>query len=184
MGLTTLPNARIGISVQAQATKAVSGLPTAVVGAANINNQQSYALGAGAAACNEVINIVATIVNGTPLNIDLSAVANDICAQTSINLARLKGLSIKVIPAGSYASDGTTAGTSATSITVGAAASNPFTGLLNSTGTLTLKNGAQFAVSDPTAAGMVVSTGVNLKIANNDSGASAVVEITIFGADS
>lgn len=70
-------------------------------------------------------------------------------------------------------------------VVVGAASSNPWATLLNSTGTVTLRPGAGFlawaGAADATGYGVTASTGDLLKIANSAAGTSVTYDVAVIG---
>lgn len=74
----------------------------------------------------------------------------------------------------------------ANNVVVGNATSNAWAGLLNATGTLTLRPGATFAAmagsTDATGMAVTAGTGDLLKVANSGAGTSVTYDIVIIGA--
>ncbi|HET6356092.1 hypothetical protein [Streptomyces sp.] len=71
-------------------------------------------------------------------------------------------------------------------VVIGAAAANPWIGLLNATGTITLRPGASVSatsgVADATCMAVTAGTGDLLKVANSAAGTSVTYDIVIVGA--
>lgn len=112
-----------------------------------------------------------TIAASGSENLDLTGSLTDALGG-SITLARVKVLYIAA------------ASTNTNNVVVGAAASNPWAGLLNGTGTLTLRPGAFFVAATPGATGMAITAGTGdlLRVANSGSGSSVTYDIAVIGA--
>lgn len=125
------------------------GIATAGNLGANLQPSVTYSDGVGANQANILYNGIQTLSGGT-LNVDLAGVLLDAYGST-VTAVRLKALFILNLSASNTQAFG--------------AGTNPWVGLLNSTGTITLQPGAFILVGDPSATGMVVtaSTGDILK---------------------
>ena len=92
----------------------------------------------------------------------------------AVTFVRVKGLFIKAASANTN------------NVVIGAATSNQWATLLNTTGTLTLRPGASLAVvaggADATAYAVTASTGDLLKVASSAAGSSVSYDICIIGA--
>jgi hypothetical protein len=126
----------------------------------------SFTNGAGAGQAKILYQGNLTLSSGT-LSVDLNGVLADSYGST-VSLVRVKGIFIK--------------NTATTPLVVGAAGSNPWNTLLNSTGTLTLPASAWVAAATPDATGWAVtaSTGDLLLFTGTGSGTFQVV---ILGSD-
>lgn len=147
------------------------------------NSSQSFntvlsftSAGAGAGAFNEQYVAVRTLAGGATETLDLYGSLTNLVSET-INFARIKYIGIELLTT-----------TTATSITVGNAASNGFVGPFGAaTHTITIRNGGFWGVgcADATGLGTVTNSSTdNLKIANNDGSNTATYRITLIGATS
>jgi hypothetical protein len=131
-------------------------------------------IGAGSGAFDQVYTDVRTLAGGASETLDLYGSLVNAFNET-INFARIKSISVELLTT-----------TLATSITVGNAASDPWTGPLGgTTPTVTIRNGGFFAVgcTDATGIGTVTNASADkLKILNNDGAVTATYRITIIGA--
>ncbi|MFH9823013.1 hypothetical protein [Streptomyces bobili] len=114
-----------------------------------------------------------TLAASATEDLDLAGVLLDAFG-AAITFARIKGLIIKAAAA------------NANSVVVGAASSNPWATLLNSTGTITLRPGASFCAiagaADATTYAVTAATGDLLKVANSGAGTSVTYDVLIIGA--
>lgn len=114
-----------------------------------------------------------TVGASSSTDLDLAGVLTDDFAQT-ITFARVKGLYVAAAAA------------NANNVVLGAAAGNVWTGLLNSTGTLTLRPGCfnltMAGAADAT--GYAVTGGASdlLRVANSGAGSSVTADVVIIGA--
>lgn len=129
-----------------------------------VNFQPSIAFtdGAGADQAN-VLYQGQISLSGGAYNLDLNGVLTDSYG-TMVSLVRVKGILVK---------NNSTSNT----MTFGAAGSNPWVGLLNSTGTFTLPAGAfaLFATPDATGFTVVAGTGDILKVAGTGTDTFTVI---------
>jgi hypothetical protein len=97
---------------------------------------------------------------------------------SNLSMLRVKALVVAAM--------GTSTTPNQNNVVVGAAAANAWTGLLNSTGTVTLRPGAVFCAfaSQTDAAGYVVTAGTAdlLRVANSAGGTSVTYDIVVIGA--
>ncbi len=142
----------IGFTINDRRTVGIATSANLVV---NQTPSITFADGVGITQANVVYAGTLALVSGAK-SVDISGVLADLYG-TVITPVRLKGLYLK--------NNGSAA------IAFGADGTNPWVGLLNSTGTITLNPGAFILVGDPTAAGMIVvpSTGDILKAAGTGS---------------
>lgn len=114
-----------------------------------------------------------TLAASATEDLDLAGVLTDVYG-TALTFVRIKGIFISASAANSN------------NVIIGAAASNQWAGLLNTTGTLTLRPGATFAAvsgsTDATAMAVTAGTGDLLKVANSGAGTSVTYDIVIIGA--
>jgi hypothetical protein len=110
-----------------------------------------FAVGAGALQCNNVYAVSRTLGSASE-DVDLAGGLTDVFGAT-LTFAEVKLFGV-------YNSG-------ANALTVGAASSNAWAGLLNATGTITIPPGGLFvfAASDATGAAVVAGTGDLLKVA-------------------
>jgi hypothetical protein len=105
----------------------------------------------------------------------------DVCGQTGMAFARLKAWRIQLLGTGDVG------GTSASSVSVGNAASHPFAFNLSSgSTTVQIDNGSVWSYADQGATGFTVTASTNdqIKILNNDSVNAAAVQIVLVGGSS
>jgi hypothetical protein len=92
----------------------------------------------------------------------------------AITFARIKGLFIAALP------------TNTNNVVIGAAGANPWLGLLNATGTITLRPGATVGayagVADAAGYAVTGGTGDILRVANGAAGTAVDYDILIIGA--
>lgn len=156
----------------------------------------SLGLGTGAGDVDTIVSTVRSIGASGSDTITLSTMAatgspttiNDIFGQ-AVTLARVRAILIQLLGPTDGASGQTATGpddpdpTDAASITIGDAASHPWTAVFSSTGTYTINNGGSWCHVDDTTNGLVVTSGTSeqLKIVNNDSGLAAIYRLVILG---
>lgn len=170
--------ARLTASVQATHTgTAPSGalLTTATAaasGALSVSRDVSLVDGTGAGAVDRLYQAQRTIAASGTDDLDLAGVLTDIFT-TAITFVRIKGLYIAASSANSN------------NVVIGAAASNQWATLLNTTGTLQLRPGAcvQFiaGAADTTGWTVTAATGDILRIANGGAGTTVTYDIAILG---
>ncbi|MFJ6566227.1 hypothetical protein ACIQNU_02315 [Streptomyces sp. NPDC091292] len=140
---------------------------------AGLSRAVTLASGTGAGKADRVYQARRTLAASATEDLDLAGVLLDAFG-AAITFLRVKGLFIS-------AAVGNT-----NNVVVGGAASNTWTTLLNSTGTLTLRPGAAVGAlagqADATAYGVTASTGDLLKVANSGAGSSVSYDIVIVGA--
>lgn len=115
-----------------------------------------------------------TIAASSNDDLDLAGVLADDFGQT-ITFARVKALYVAA------------AASNANNVVVGAAASNPWVGLLTATGTITIRPGAFSVpvccgVADATGYAVVAGTGDILRVANGGASTSVTYDIAVIGA--
>jgi len=194
--LGVAPISAITGSVEHKITWSASQTPAnSPTGASTIQNSETIsrkstysATGAGANSINQAMRRFYSIAGGGSTTIDLAAAVRNIVNDATATFARVKTISIRLLSIG----DDATNGTAATSITIGAAASNQFISQASgrgfmgtTTSTFDIPNGGGLTFSCDNAAGVLVDgTHKDLKIANNDGSVAASVEIALLGADS
>ncbi|MFF9197337.1 hypothetical protein ACF09L_19225 [Streptomyces sp. NPDC014779] len=114
-----------------------------------------------------------TLAASATEDLDLAGVLTDVFG-TALTFVRIKGLFISASAANTN------------NVVVGAAAANPWTTLLNATGTITLRPGATIAAmsgsADATGMAVAAGTGDLLKVANSGAGSSVTYDIVVIGA--
>jgi hypothetical protein len=162
----------------ATATKSLAGQDQPITSPLNRSPAQTLSLGSGLNQVNEPISYIQSVGIGSTLNLDLTTLT-DILQVTNINLTIIKAILIELL---SPTQDGS--GTLASSISIGAAAANPWsTGPFGATDTQKIFNGGLYYATNFSAAGFPVdATHKVLKIVNNDAGLAASVRITILGS--
>lgn len=146
-----------------------------VLASAPLSKNYSVALANGSAVgqADLIFSDTRTLAPSANEDLDLAGVLSDAVCNV-LTFVRVKALVVA------------SASTNTNSVVVGAAAANPWIGLLNSTGTVTLKPGGvliQFAgVADPNAAPVVAATGDLLRVANGGAGTSVNYDIIVIGS--
>lgn len=167
MGLTS----SIGVTFAADLVK-VLDLAT---GRVPLNKTYSVALthGTGAGQADLVFHDTRTVAASTNEDLDLAGVLLDPMGAT-LTYLRIKALLIAA------------AATNVNNVVVGAAAANPWIGILGATHTVTLRPGALFAYvagqADATAAAVVAATGDLLRVTNSGAGTGVNYDIIVIGA--
>lgn len=142
-------------------------------GAINVSRDVTLADGTGAGAADRLYQAQRTIAASGTDDLDLAGVLTDLFSAT-ITFVRIKGLYIA-------AATGNT-----NNVVVGAAASNQWATLLNTTGTLQIRPGAcaLFIAGAADTIGWTVTaaTGDILRIANGGAGTTVTYDIGIIGA--
>src|SRR4051812_40668381 len=99
MSLTSITGVRSNLGISGSADKTVSGLVGTVTG--TITNVSalgtSWSLGTGAAAINEIIQVVRTLAASGTETIDLTATLTNICNSTGIALTSIKEILIELL---------------------------------------------------------------------------------------
>lgn len=144
-------------------------------GSAPINFSRAVALGSGTGAgkADRMWSDRRQIAASGTDDLDLLGTALVDPFGVAVSFTRVKGLFIAADP------------TNTNDLVVGAAASNPWVGLLNSTGTFRLKPGGSAAflagIGDAVAWATVAATGDLLRIANGAAGSVVNYDIVIIG---
>lgn len=129
---------------------------------------------------DQLVSYLLTISASSSTTIDLTSLTNII--GSAAVFARLKAVMFRLLSA----TDDATNGTAAASVTIGNAAATVNTLFLDDdTYTFTVKTGEFILWGTPSAAGITVdSSNKSVKILNNSSTLSAVVQITLIGGTS
>lgn len=165
---------RSSLAIAASATQ-TSALDL-TTGSAPVNFSRAVALGSGSGAgkADRMWTDRRQIAASGTDDLDLLGAALLDPFGAAVTFARVKGLFIAADP------------TNVNDLVIGAAASNPWVGLLNSTGTFRLKPGGSAAfiagVDDGVAWATVAATGDLLRIANGGSGTAVNYDVVIIGA--
>src|SRR5262245_4007353 len=85
----------------------------------------TFSLGTGALQGNELYGELLTISTSATNNLDLNGARTNLAGSATVTVARVKAILIWLLATTDTAPDGSTTGTACSSITVGAAASNP-----------------------------------------------------------
>jgi hypothetical protein len=136
---------------------------------------------------NELVSFIQSIANSGSATFDLTNMT-DILNQANTNLARVKGIEIRLLST----ADDATNGTACTYITVGANGTNDWlssnTGrgwLTSNTSSIDIPNGGALGLAFPNATGVPVNgTSKIIKVTNGDSGNTAAVQISLQGGTS
>lgn len=160
------------LSMAVSASQAVAADLGSASRVANVRRAVALATGTGAGAADLVFSDRRTIAASGTENLDLAGTLVDSFGAT-ITFVKVKGIYIAASAANTN------------SVVVGAAGTNPWIGLLNATGTVTLRPGAALMAmagqSDATGMGVVAATGDLLKVANSGSGTGVDYDVVIIG---
>lgn len=133
----------------------------------------ALATGTAAGQADMIFTDERTLAASATEDLDLAGVLTGPFGAT-LTFARIKGLAISA------------SASNTNNVVIGAAASNAWATLLNSTGTVTLRPGGNFMVSagvaDATGWAVTAGTGDLLKIANSAGSTSVVYQLVIIGA--
>lgn len=161
------------MSVEMRATQSSAQDLTTASAPLSLSQQWNLGSGTGAGLADKVWSDRRTLAASASEDLDLAGVLTDAFGAT-ITLARVKALLIRAAAANSN------------SVVVGAASSNAWASLLNSTGTLTLRPGTVLFLGagseDATTYAVTAGTGDLLKVANSGAGSSVTYEIVVIGA--
>lgn len=123
-----------------------------------------------------------TLAPSATEDLDLAGVLTDAFGAT-LTFVKIKGLIVAA--RGVTDANGVTTTPNVNNVVVGAAAGAPWTALLNSTGTVTLRPGAVFAAfagdTDGTAYAVTATTADLLKVANSAGSTSVTYDIVVIG---
>lgn len=129
--------------------------------------------GVGVGQADRAYSSVITLAGSATQDLDLAGPLLDALGGV-FSLARVKGLL-------AIARD-----TNVNNVVIGAAATNPFVGLLGATHTVTLRPGAMFAAiagaKDANGYAVTAGTGDLLRVANGAAGTSVILDLMIIGA--
>jgi hypothetical protein len=166
MGLTSSLSASVSFAQSSALDLGTATLPVAVRAAVQL------ASGTGAGQADLVFSDRRSLAASGTEGLDLAGALVDAFG-TTITFAKIKGLYVRA----------DTANTN--NVVVGADGTAPWTTLLNSTGTITLRPGGFFlaaaGAADATGYAVTASTGDILKIANSSSGTSVSYDVVIIG---
>lgn len=154
-----------------------SALQTRVTPAGSMSAGTAIA-NASAGGADELISKIYTAAASGTVNIDLTSLT-DVLLQSSISLARVKGIMFRLL---SVAQDATN-GTACSSVEIGNAGSNGNTMFLKDiSDIITLKNGEWVGWGTSQAAGkMVDGTHKIILVTNIDSGVAMALQVTLIG---
>ena len=185
--LTGVFAANVGLTISQTLSSVSSSLASLSMNPNITGTAKFTSVGTGANQVNQAASKIYSIAASSSTTIDMSAAITNLVNNSTATFARVKVIMIRLLST----TDDATNGTLAASITVGNAASNQFisqsgSGFLSSaTSTEDIPNGGGRAFWCSNANGVVIDgTHKNLKIANNDAGLAAAVEVTLVGADS
>lgn len=160
------------LSMAVSASQAVAADLGSASRVANVRRAVALATGTGAGAADLVFSDRRTIAASGTENLDLAGTLVDSFGAT-ITFVKVKGIYIAASAANTN------------SVVVGAAGTNPWIGLLNATGTVTLRPGAALMAmagqADATGMGVVAATGDLLKVTNSGSGTGVDYDVVIIG---
>lgn len=161
---------RLYMAVDASFTSALDlTTPTSDI---DVARQVVLATGTGAGQADLIFSDERTLAASATEDLDLAGVLTGAFGAT-LTFVKIKALFIE-------AADGNT-----NNVVVGAASSNAWAALLNSTGTITLRPGAKLAVyagqADSTAYAVTAGTGDLLKVANSAGSTGVTYRIVVIG---
>ena len=160
------------LSVSAAATLSGTADLANISSPLNFSKSVSLGSGTGAGKADRLFTDTRSLAASATEDLDLSGALLDVLGGPAV-FARIKGLII-------YAHDD-----NVNNVVVGAAASNQWATLLNTTGTITLRPGATAAFmagkADATVWAVTAATGDLLKIANSGAGSAVNYDIVILG---
>lgn len=173
---------KLALSVVADLSQA-AGLATGRVPLNRIY-QASLDNGTGAGKADLVYHAQRTLAPSATEDLDLAGVLASLLPGSALTFVRVKGLIVAA--RGVTDANGTVITPNVNNVVVGAAAGSPWTALLNSTGTVTLRPGAVFAAfadaTDATAYAVTATTADLLKVANSAGVSSVTYDIIVIGA--
>lgn len=172
--MTVTSRSVLSVTASDTATAPTIDLGTGTAAAVSITSEDAIATtnGTGAGQADRVFSDRRTLTASSTEDLDLAGGVTDAFGNT-ITFARIKSIKIKAATANTN------------TVVIGAAGSNQWTTLLNSTGTVTLNKGGIFMAAcgstDSTGWTVTAGTGDLLKIANGGAGTSVTYDITIVG---
>lgn len=177
MGLTS----KLAISAIAEYTKAFDF----TTGKVPVNKIYQAVLNSGIAVgqADIIFHDQRTLTASSSEDLDLVGTMLQDAFGANLALVKVKGLIIAA--KGVTDANGVVITPNVNNVVVGAAASNAWAALLNSTGTVTLRPGTTFSViagdTDSTAYAVTAGTGDLLKVANSAGGSSVTYDIIVVG---
>lgn len=160
------------LSMAVSASQAVAADLGSASRVANVRRAVALASGTGAGQSDLVFSDRRTLAASGTENLDLAGVLTDAFGAT-LTFVKVKGIYVSASSANTN------------SVVVGAAGTNPWIGLLNAAGTVTLRPGMAFMAmagqADATGMGVVASTGDLLKVTNGSSGTGVDYDVVIIG---
>lgn len=158
-----------------------SGVPVALrsagptQGTTTVRQAVNYTYGSsGVGAINQVAQVTTTVGAGAISNIAMDVIQN-VLGQATATFSAIKELWIELLTTTQGG------GANASQITMGAHATNPWSGILSATGTYKVASGGMWHHQDQSSAGLTVTAGDFLKTVNNDGANAASVRMTVFG---
>jgi hypothetical protein len=166
MSLTSSLSAAVGFTQSSALDLGTASLPVSVRAAVQLVS------GTGAGQADLVFSDRRSIAASGTEGLDLAGTLTDAFGAT-LTFVKIKGLYVRADAANTN------------NVVVGADGTSPWTTLLNSTGTVTLRPGAFFLAAagsaDATGYGVTASTGDILKVANSSSGTAVSYDIVVIG---
>lgn len=165
-------------------TKNVAGLQPSS-NSTQANKNYAYTSGAtslAALGCNELFSSLYAIGSAATVTLDLTNFT-DIMGVSVTSFGRVKFWSMRLLGAADTAPDGLTVGTTASKITIGGLATNPFPfAFTNSSNAITVDNGGMWSQCLGSTQGITVAAARSaVQIANNDAVVSAQVLVVFAG---
>ena len=172
----------LSFNMSFSAGKTISGLANPITNGGNNSPVSNYTFGSGSGKANQCVIAIISIALSTTYDLVLTAGSDlkSILGDASPTLSIINELFVELLAADQVDAQ-SSPGTAASSITLGAAGSNPWiTGPFGATDTYTMFNGDKWWASSREYGFPVAST-KQLQIVNNDSGVAAKVQVTIYG---
>jgi hypothetical protein len=160
-------NVTISANIRGQYDRTIGG--RTVVDPINALPDMAITNGTGSGKADLEYQDSRTLAASATENLDLAGLLVDAFGQT------LTAVNIKAIEIAASAQN-------TNDVVVGAAASNPWSTMLNSTGTITLKPGGRFVAVAPVGWTVTPGTGDLLKILNGGAGTSVTYTVKLIGA--
>lgn len=181
----SLTSARITLNLSWNVQATQTGAP-ATVNSGSWSPSLSYTNGSGAGQASDYVQVINTLAGGANSTYDLTSTFADLVGTSSVNMATVRMFVIWLLSSSQTGPDGSTVGTTATSITVGGAASSQaFTaatpaGFFGSAAyTFNVPNGGWAGFGVANAGGYTAgATYSKLKVLNNDGSNTATFALT------
>jgi hypothetical protein len=182
MALSTIDQFQLTLSLQWNVTKTRTGLQP-LRNQENQQHRQTYTLGVGAGAINELVAYVHTVTAGATVDIDMSAALTNVVNDLAITLARVKVFFAKLLSASDTDADGNVIGNACSGVTLGGDAAN-WLFLTDPSDKVRINNGDMLLLTRKDATGLVVTgtTADILQVQNHDGAVDAKLLLILGGA--